>query len=282
MSVLEDINKPMARAARKRAGLPVDDMNVDNIPPVTTDGSEYVPGQFYQQQIEAAEAAKKAEHDNDVKRLKRDAILAGIGDAFNAFHQAYANARGTKPMTTGSMSAKVRERYDKMMQDYRNNKDKFLNAKMRAAQMDEEADYKNKMYQLRLDELEEKKKNNEADRKNKDALTKSQIDANNARKLYWEAFADAKKRGATDEEAKTEAELRVKESIVNRNNASAAAYNALEEQRKRNNGGYTEEIEETDHRGHTKKTKKTRTPNGGPSGHNGGLGWGKEDNKAEW
>jgi hypothetical protein len=208
---------------------------------------------------------RKAEHDKDVKKLKRDAILAGIGDAFNAFHQAYANARGTKPMTTGNMSAKVRERYDKMMQDYKAHQDQYLNARMRAMQMDDAKAENERNYKLKLRQQERLEKDAQTRAAKAEAYSNYQqsvISKNEAQAAYWSAKANALEAGMPLEEAIKRAEEARKQAQTRQANSAADASDALAEQRRRNDGGYTEEVEETDHRGNTKKKKVVRKPNG--------------------
>jgi len=60
-------------------------------------------------------SAQYALTDDDIKKIERREknarILAGIGDAANSFHQAYAYARGIKPMTENkSISEKTEQR----------------------------------------------------------------------------------------------------------------------------------------------------------------------------
>ena len=52
------------------------------------------------------------------RKQKRDMTLAAIGNGLNAFHQAYANARGVKPIAENvSLTGKVRDRYEKLKKE---------------------------------------------------------------------------------------------------------------------------------------------------------------------
>lgn len=73
------------------------------------------------------------------RKQKREQVFAAIGDGLNAFHQAYANARGVKPMTQAvSLTGKLRERYEKLEKERNANGAQYLNAYMRAMQADDE------------------------------------------------------------------------------------------------------------------------------------------------
>lgn len=71
------------------------------------------------------------------KKRKRDAIFAAIGDGFNAFHKAYAHARGIKPMESKSATKEVVDRYDKLFNDLNLEERAYLSNKMNAKQADQ-------------------------------------------------------------------------------------------------------------------------------------------------
>lgn len=74
------------------------------------------------------------------KKQKRDKMFAAISDGLRAMHEAYSYGRGVKPMTSGpSMSATVRTRYEQLKRERDAQKGAYLNAYMRALQMDDEA-----------------------------------------------------------------------------------------------------------------------------------------------
>jgi hypothetical protein len=73
------------------------------------------------------------------RKQKRDMTLAAIGNGLNAFHQAYSNARGVKPVTDNvSLTGKVRDRYDKLKKERDALSREYANGMIRAAQMDQE------------------------------------------------------------------------------------------------------------------------------------------------
>ena len=73
------------------------------------------------------------------RKQKRETVFAAIGDGLNAFHLAYANQRGVKPLTTNvSMSGMVRDRYEKLKKERDARTQEYLNAYLRAAQADQQ------------------------------------------------------------------------------------------------------------------------------------------------
>lgn len=90
------------------------------------------------------------ETEQEKKKRKRDELFAKIGDGFSAFHNAYSAAMGTKSMVNPnvSMSAKVRERYDRLQKEREDNLKTYTDAYMRAMQL-ERYDDKNEYQKLR-------------------------------------------------------------------------------------------------------------------------------------
>lgn len=81
--------------------------------PIMTEGYEQ-----YLRNLETLEEQKRDRLAEDKERLKRQQLFATIGDGLSAFHEAYNNTRGIKPITSGkSMTGKWQERYDKLMSD---------------------------------------------------------------------------------------------------------------------------------------------------------------------
>ena len=144
MSVLDDIysfskksEEPQARAARKRAGLPVDNAPADNIVPVSEQQPQGFADIINMNHPYSDKNIKKK--DEELKRKqKRDATMAALGDGLNAFHQAYAYSRGIKPLTENkSQSKDARDKYDALTKSFDENKISYLNAYMNGLKMDE-------------------------------------------------------------------------------------------------------------------------------------------------
>lgn len=73
------------------------------------------------------------------RKQKRDMTLAAIGNGLNAFHQAYANARGVKPIAENvSLTGKVRDRYEKLKKERDALSREYANGLLRATQMDQQ------------------------------------------------------------------------------------------------------------------------------------------------
>lgn len=133
------------------------------------------------------------------KKQKRDAVFAAIGDGLNAFHQAYANARGVKPIAENtSISGKMLDRYEKLKKERDALSREYAAGMMRAAQMDQEqSNWREKMdYQKGRDA-----KADERDQRNFD-YTKQQDrqKQQNWQKIYdrqsdqWKQEFDARER----------------------------------------------------------------------------------------
>lgn len=92
-------------------------------------------------QMNPYKAPTQEELEKERKKQKRDKIFAAIGDGLSAFHVAYANAYGTKPIVDirNSMSGKVRNRYEQLQKERDAKKMEYMNAYLRAQQLDDEA-----------------------------------------------------------------------------------------------------------------------------------------------
>lgn len=211
------------------------------------------------------------------RREKNAMFLSGIGDAANAFHQAYAYGRGVKPMNDDkSLSEKTRERIKKAKEERYKNNDAILNyykvladleAKKASAEQNVfkdkvDTEYKIGSLEWRRDQLQRLRDRDFLDERKQDwkekyeqgrldiAAEKNEID-----RAYKEGLLS----------------LRGKEAAIKELNAQTGAIKAQ---------GYTEEKTDS----HGKKTVVTRTPNGAAGnagsnngGNTGGLGWGKTD-----
>ena len=91
------------------------------------------------QQLSPYKPPTEEELAKERRKQKREMVLAAIGDGLNAFHLAYANQRGVKPLTTNaSMSGMVRDRYEKLKKEREAKSQEYLNAYLRAAQADQQ------------------------------------------------------------------------------------------------------------------------------------------------
>lgn len=77
------------------------------------------------------------------KRMKRNMLLGSIGDAFSAFHTAYAKSRGMQPMVNPgeSLTGKMRERYDRLNKEHEARKKEYDTGLMQAQRMQNQEDF---------------------------------------------------------------------------------------------------------------------------------------------
>lgn len=120
---------------------------------------DYVPHAFFDHFLSNDPNKKRlGDIDAEEQRMKREATMASIADALNAFHTAYAKSRGIQPITDGtSYTGKLRERYDKLQAERNGLKEKgYLNA-VNAMKLDEDArrDARNWRRILKRDEVDD-------------------------------------------------------------------------------------------------------------------------------
>ena len=124
-----------------------------------------------------AEMFEKLNPKPDPERLKEDAkrartrnVIAALGDGISALANLYYTTKGAPNMLDGknTLSAKSQARYDKLIQDYKDNLEKYRQGRLKAEQLDKEWDYRaerdkvgdeqwNKSHQLGLDKFEYQK-----------------------------------------------------------------------------------------------------------------------------
>lgn len=124
-----------------------------------------------------AELYEKLYPKPDTEQLKKNAkhartrnIIAALGDGISAIANLHYTTKGAPNMYDGksTLTAKSQARYDKLMQDYKDNLDKYKQGRLKAEQLDKEWDYRaerdkvgdeqwNKSHQLGLDKFEYQK-----------------------------------------------------------------------------------------------------------------------------
>ncbi len=106
---------------------------------VNTAGGRSLNFQEMYRMLNTYKPPTKEEIEKERRKQKRDMVLASIGNGLNAFHQAYANARGVKPVTDNvSLTGKVRDRYERLKKERDAMSREWANGMLRAAQMDQE------------------------------------------------------------------------------------------------------------------------------------------------
>lgn len=89
----------------------------------------------------------------DAKRARTRNIISALGDGISALANLHYTGRGAPDMYDGrnSLSAKSQARYDKLMQDYKDNLEKYRQARLKAAQLDDERNDIERQWQRILD-----------------------------------------------------------------------------------------------------------------------------------
>lgn len=121
-----------------------------------------------------AELYEKLYPKPDTEQLKKNAkhartrnIIAALGDGISAIANLHYTTKGAPNMYDGksTLTAKSQARYDKLMQDYKDNLDKYKQGQLKAEQLDKEWNHRaerekvaddqwNKSHQLGLDKFE--------------------------------------------------------------------------------------------------------------------------------
>lgn len=99
------------------------------------------------------------------KREQRAIRFARIGDTLSAMHNAYANARGVKPMTQTTLADKLRARYDYLTKEREAKDAMYYNSYAKLLGMQNQEDYNNSLLEFRKAEAEAKRAAEEAARK---------------------------------------------------------------------------------------------------------------------
>lgn len=99
------------------------------------------------------------------KREQRAIRFARIGDTLSAMHNAYANARGVKPMTQTTLADKLRARYDYLTKEREAKDAMYYNGYAKMLGMQNQEDYNKSMLEFRKAEAEAKRAAEEAARK---------------------------------------------------------------------------------------------------------------------
>lgn len=182
-----------------------------------------------------------------LKREKRQAVMATLADGFAAFHNAYANARGTKPMPNlGNNASKLQQRLYKEDQDRKAEGWKRLNAKMHMDQMEDtrnwrqvQAEISNKREERLNKKLELDKEKNDSYRKYQESLANK----NNEQAAYWKAKWQALEDGKDLDVALKEAKVATERARAGQASSAANLNNVRAENVGNGVGEYTTETE---------------------------------------
>ena len=161
------------------------------------------------QQLSPYKPPTEEELAKERRKQKRETVLAAIGDGLNAFHLAYANQRGVKPLTTNaSMSGKVRDRYEKWKKERDARTQEYLNAYLRAAKADdalEQQGVTNLLAKRRQDRLDKETKIKEDKASAYLQYQAAVTSKNDEQAAYWRAKWEALEAGKDADTALKEA-----------------------------------------------------------------------------
>ncbi len=139
------------------------------------------------------------------KKMKREATMAMLSDGLAAFHKAYSHARGVQPMpNVGGMSEKVRERYDKRMKEFREEKQKYANAYINTQHMEDmlaQTKRRNDYEVQRQDRLDRKAEIEKDIAKARIKQMEAATEKNYAEAAKQRAYADALEAGESRKDA---------------------------------------------------------------------------------
>lgn len=229
------------------------------------------------QQLSPYKPPTEEELAKERRKQKRETVLAAIGDGLNAFHLAYANQRGVKPLTTNaSMSGKVRDRYEKWKKERDARTQEYLNAYLRAAKADdalEQQGVTNLLAKRRQDRLDKETKIKEDKAAAYQQYQASVTSKNEEQAAYWRAKWEALEAGKDADTALKEAKAAQARAAARLANVRADA-GGFSNTAGAGMGEYTTTtVVERDKRGREtgrKTTRKRVLPGNGENDDNGG------------
>jgi hypothetical protein len=205
------------------------------------------------------------ELEKERRKQKRDMVLASIGNGFNAFHQAYANARGVKPIADNvSLTGKVRDRYEKIKKERDALSREYANGMLRAMNLDETAKQQkvtNALAARRQDRLDRETKIKEDKAAAYQQYQASVAAKNEEQAAYWKAKWEALEAGKDAEAALKDAKAAQARAAARLANVRADAGGFASTAG--GVGGYEVTEEKVDSKGRKTTTTKRRTPTTG-------------------
>ena len=215
----------------------------------------------------------KEDKEKRERREKSHMALAGIGDAANAFHQAYAYARGVKPMTENkSISQATQKRIEEAKELRDKNYDAWMRHQLAAAELEDkgyQALREAKRYEREFALKEEKEKRMKAASESRIMADEARAKANYELANLYEARAKAVETDNKAELKKIDAQIDEIKSRIAKNNAGTAKENAstaeINERRERASQPKVVETREvnTNAKGKTEIKEKTQTTSTG-------------------
>ena len=292
MSVIDDINNTFA--AQKAAGYPGGSQQPQGGSTTTVPQPQQpvTPAPAPQsQQLSFVDLYKKFNTYNpptqeqvaeQERKQKRDTLFAKLGNGFNAFQQAYAAARGTKPLTQDTdYVGKTRDRYEKLTKERDALSREYANGMLRAAQMDESLKQQaitNQLAQQRQDRLDRETRIKEEKASAYQQYQASVAAKNQEQAAYWHAKWQALESGKSADEALKEA--RAAQAHAAARLANVRADNGgFASTANGGVGGYVVTEEKTDSRGRKTTSRKERRPTTGTQKKANPMGGSNSSNK---
>ena len=291
MSVIDDINNTFA--AQKAAGYPGGSQQPQGDSTAVPQPQRPVtPSPAPQsQQLSFVDLYKKFNTYNpptqeqvaeQERKQKRDTLFAKLGNGFNAFQQAYAAARGTKPLTQDTdYVGKTRDRYEKLKKERDALSREYANGMLRAAQMDEAANQQaitNQLAARRQDRLDRETRIKEEKASAYQQYQASVAAKNQEQAAYWHAKWQALESGKSADEALKEA--RAAQAHAAARLANVRADNGgFASTANGGVGGYVVTEEKTDSRGRKTTSRKERRPTTGTQKKANPMGGSNSSNK---
>lgn len=145
--------------------------------PTTAPTAEGDPYAFFENYIKSKQPTPE-ELEAERKREKRKAIFNAIGDGVSSLANLYFTTKGAPNSynPADNMTAKQRERYEKLLAERKADEDKWLNAQMRLAQLRDSANWRKQQadYQKERDRIGDARYKEQQEAK--DAALKAEAD----------------------------------------------------------------------------------------------------------
>lgn len=218
----------------------------------------------------------KTRLEEEEKRARRNRLMYGIGDVFNAMHRAYAHSRGIQAMpgSERQMSDKARERYDKIVarrekldEDYANFLLKLQNARTmsdRYAALDDWRRGKNKIDKKKVDNQADaeaqKAQKAEEERKRKEEEARKKEEERKRKEEEKRKREEEKRRQQNRKQAETERHHRAMENKPPRTNDKQEKNSGGGAVIRKQNGGAGNNNTPPSRRQQTRATNSDNTP----------------------
>ena len=251
--------EPQAEQNKEEEAAYAKRLNAGELTGKTADG--YKAGAFYTDFFEKNNPYKKRVEDAEeqLERMRRNKLFATIGSGFDAFHQAYANMRGVKPMESAKVGEKYLAQY-KDLKKYRDaNQDAYTKAYIEAKRHDTADKLNADMMKFREKQLEETQKYRDAML----GYKKENDEQNRQLKREINDTDNATKKDIADANLASQEKRAAEKNATSMHNTNIRYQNGRGSGGKKDNDEYKKETNETyttvDEFGNKKITNKQKT-----------------------